>query len=1108
MNQPHKVLGIVKLATGRRVTIGMLTVAVIVFGFVSLSRLKLNLLPELSYPSLTVRTDLPGAAPEEVENLVTKPIEEAVSVIKNVRQVRSVSRPGESDVTLEFAWGTDMDYSGVDVREKIDALELPTEAKRPVLLRFDPSTEPVMRFGLTGIPKDMQAASAADAGIQQLRYLRTYSDQDLTKALEAVDGVGAVKVSGGLEDEVHVLVDQGKLAELHLTNAEISDKLKAENVNLSGGLLQQGNQKLLVRTVNEFQSVGDIAEAIVATRDNRPIYLRDVAAVDRSYKERQAITRINGSESVELAIYKAGDANTVAVAKEVDRKIADLNQHLPGGLKLTKEYDQSVFISEAIGDVINAAIIGGMLAALVIFFFLRNVWSTVVVSIAIPVSVIATFIAMYAGHISLNMMSLGGISLAIGMLVDSSIVVLENISRHRAMGKGTIEAVQHGTSEVGGAITAATLTTIAVFFPLVFVTGIAGQLFRDQSLTVTYSVVFSLFAALTLIPMLVCLGVTGANKLKVEGTGEDRPRSLPQGRVTRFLYHIPRGGARGFSFVAKWTLIGFGAFSRLLSFVVGRPLRPVFNAFTHGYGRLEDAYPRVIRWALEHKARVLGVAAGSLVVALALLPTLGVELIPTLSQGEFQVKMTLPPGTPLTGSDAAIAQVEAAATQIPQVLTTYSVAGTGNRLDANPVDAGENTASLNVVLKPGTSKRVEAVVMDQLRQTLAHMPGINYKFEEPSLFTLSTPLEVEIVGYNLDTLKLVSNQVSAALAASPRFADVKSTMQSGQPEIQIHIDAARAAQLGLLSSDVANTVVSKVRGDVATRYTLHDRKIDVLVRNRDDQRANIDDIRSLIVNPGAAQPVPLSAVADVDLAEGPGEIRRTAQQRVALVSANIGQGDLGGAAAEASALVAKISLPSGVFVRVAGQNEEMQSSFRSMQFALILAIFLVYLVMAAQFESLIHPLVIMFSVPLALVGAVLALFITHTTISVVVFIGLIMLAGIVVNNAIVLVDLVNQLRVRGMERDMALVEAGRSRLRPIVMTMLTTTLGLLPMALGLGQGAEIRAPMAITVIGGILFSTLLTLVVVPVAYSLLDRKSDQEVAEAGREGAAHEGSHP
>ncbi|HEU5399450.1 MAG TPA: efflux RND transporter permease subunit, partial [Gammaproteobacteria bacterium] len=747
-----KVLGIVKLATERRVTIGMLTLAVIVFGFVSLSRLKLNLLPELSYPSLTVRTDLPGAAPEEVENLITKPIEEAVSVIKNVRTVRSVSRPGESDVTLEFTWGTDMDYAGVDVREKIDALELPTEAKRPVLLHFDPSTEPVLRYGLTGTPKDLSPTDGIDPKVQQLRYLRTYADQDLTKMLEAVDGVGAVKVSGGLEDEIHVFVDQGKLAELHLTNTEVGDRLKAENVNLSGGLLQQGNQKLLVRTVNEFQNLDDIAGSVVATKDGRPIYLKDVATVERGYKEREAITRINGDESVELAIYKAGDANTVSVSQAVASKIGDIQRHLPAGLKLVKEYDQAVFISQAIGDVINAAIIGGLLAALVIFFFLRNLWATVIVSIAIPVSVIATFIAMYAGHISLNMMSLGGISLAIGMLVDSSIVVLENISRHRHMGKDTTAAVREGTSEVGGAITAATLTTIAVFFPLVFVTGIAGQLFRDQSLTVTYSVVFSLFAALTLIPMLACLGVPGANKLKVEGSGEDRPRALPKGRVTRFLYHIPRGGAHAITFSFKWGVIGLRGLSGLLGRVCGFALRPAMNAFTRGYTYLEEGYPRLIRWALDHKFRVLGVAAASLLVALALLPTLGVELIPQLSQGEFQVKLTLPPGTPLSGSDAAVATVQAAAARLPQVLTTYSVAGTGNRLDANPVDAGENTASLSVVMKPGLGHREEDRTMAALRTTLNQMPGITYKFEEPSLFTLSTPLEVEIVGYNMDTL--------------------------------------------------------------------------------------------------------------------------------------------------------------------------------------------------------------------------------------------------------------------------------------------------------------------------------------------------------------------
>ncbi|HET7649398.1 MAG TPA: efflux RND transporter permease subunit [Gammaproteobacteria bacterium] len=1103
MNAP-KILGIVKLATSRRVTIGMVTLAVLVFGFVALARLKLNLLPELSYPTVTVRTELPGAAPEEVENLVTKPIEEAVSVIKNVRQVRSVSRPGESDVTLEFTWGTNMDYAGVDVREKIDALELPVEAKRPVLLRFDPSTEPVMRYGLIGTPDVLKDAKTPDAEMRKLKYLRTYADQDLTKALEAVDGVGAVKVSGGLEDEVEVLVDQGKLAELHLSIADIAAKLQAENVNLSGGLLEQGNQKLLVRTVNEFRNVSDIANAVVAVRDGQPVYLKDVATVERGFKERKAITRINGKESVELDIYKAGDANTVAMARAVDQAVARLTPHLPAGLKLVKTYDQSVFISAAIGDVINAAIIGGLLAALVIFFFLRNLWATIIVSITIPVSVIATFIAMYAGHITLNMMSLGGISLAIGMLVDSSIVVLENISRHRGMGKATVAAVEEGTSEVGGAITASTLTTIAVFFPLVFVTGIAGQLFRDQSLTVTYSVVFSLLAALTLIPMLAVLGVASSNTLHVDGKGPNPARAEPRNRFTRALYLIPRGCAWLFSFISRWLVKGLLLTYRVSGRAFGWLLNPVMNGFHAGYGYLENGYPRLIKWALTHKTTVIGIALASFALALAILPTLGVELIPQLSQGEFQVRLTLPPGTPLVQTDVAVQRVQQAAAKLPGIATTYSVAGTGDRLDANPVDAGENVGTVNVVLHDGATRADENRAMSELRTTLSQIPGLSYKFERPSLFTLSTPLEVEVVGYNLATLQQVSDRIARLLATSSRLTDIKNSMQAGQPEIQIHIDPARAAQLGMTTSDIANVVVAKVRGDVATRYTLHDRKIDVLVRNRADQRANLGDIRNLIVNPDGNKAVPLSAVADVNLSSGPAEIRRVGQERVAVISANIARGDLGSAASEARNLLSTLTLPSGVVVRVAGQNEEMQSSFDSMQLALGLAIFLVYLVMAAQFESLVHPLVIMLSVPLALVGAVFALFITHTTISVVVFIGLIMLAGIVVNNAIVLIDLVNQLRARGMPRDEALVEAGRSRLRPIVMTMLTTTLGLLPMALGIGQGAEIRAPMAITVIGGILFSTLLTLIVIPVAYALLDRKLDlpATVATPAEEGSA------
>ncbi|MEJ2516235.1 MAG: efflux RND transporter permease subunit [Gammaproteobacteria bacterium] len=468
---------LIDLATERRITIVMFTVAVVLFGFVSLSRLKVNLLPDLSYPTLTVRTELSGAAPLEVENLLTKPIEESVGVIKNVRQVRSVSRAGQSDVTLEFLWGTDMDVAGVEVREKLDILELPLEASRPLLLRFDPASEPIQRLAFM----DTGATGPADDPVR-LRTLRRFAEDQLKNDLESVEGTAAVKVSGGLEDEIQILVDQEKIAQLGISIQTVAGRLRAENVNLSGGRLEQGSQRFLVRTINEFQTVGEIADAIVATPGGRPVYLRDVAQVSRGFKEREAITRVNGRESVELAVYKEGDANTVQVASRINERVEALQENLPGGTELTVVYDQSRFISDAISQVRSAAIVGGILAVLVLYAFLRDARATFIIGVAIPVSVIGTFLLMYASDVSLNIMSLGGIALAVGMLVDNSIVVLENIVRKKESGAGVVEAARQGTGEVAGAVTASTLTTIAVFFPMVFVTGIAGQLFRDQAL--------------------------------------------------------------------------------------------------------------------------------------------------------------------------------------------------------------------------------------------------------------------------------------------------------------------------------------------------------------------------------------------------------------------------------------------------------------------------------------------------------------------------------------------------------------------------------------------------------------------------------------------------
>ena len=1054
---------LIEIATERRVTIVMFTIAIVLFGMVSLSRLKVNLLPDISYPTVTVRTELTGAAPVDIENLLTKPIEESVGVIRNVRQVRSVSRSGQSDVTLEFLWGTDMDVAGVDVREKVDILDLPLEAGRPLLLRFDPSSEPIMRLSLL---RKLDAGSEGENSSEaNLKTLRRLAEDRIKNDLEAEEGTAAVKVSGGLEDEVQIQVDQQKLSQLGISIQQIAERIRAENVNLSGGRLEEGSQRFLVRTINEFQTVEEFAGAIIANVAGRPVYLRDVATVTRGFKDREAITRVNGRESVELAVYKEGDANTVQVANRIEQRLERIRESLPDELELVTIHDQSKFISAAIQQVTSAALIGGLLAIMVLYGFLRDSRPTAIIAISIPVSVIGTFLLMYSNDVSLNIMSLGGVALAVGMLVDNAIVVLENIVRKREQGESILDAARNGTAEVSTAVIAATLTTIAVFFPMVFISGIAGQLFRDQALTVTFALIFSLIVALTLIPMLAALG-TGA---RYEESGE----YSPPGRFTRIVAHVVRMLGVAFAGVA-WLF-------RTILWVPSRLLQGFFAI-------VAKAYLPLLHWSLNHRAVVIGGAAGIFAATMLLIPRLGTELIPQLSQGEFDVDLRLSPGAPLVETDRAIQAAYAATREIDDVELSYSVAGTGNRLDANPVDSGENTGTLSLILKSGSGRAEETMAMDALREELASLPGVQYEFSRPALMSFASPLQIEVSGFDLTGLETANQALIRELAASGRFIDLKTTIELGNPEIQILFDQERAASLGLAVRDIADRVVANVRGELATRYTWRDKKIDVLVRSVDTRQASIDEIRSLIVNPSAERPVTLDAVADVRIARGPAEIRRVAQERVAIITANLAYGDLGAAATEANAIINRTVLPNGITAMVSGQNEEMQDSFRSMQFALALAIFLVYLVMASQFESLVHPFVILFTIPLALVGAVLALYVTGTTVNVVAFIGVIMLAGIVVNNAIVLVDLINQLQASGVEKMAAIVEAGTARLRPILMTTLTTALGLLPMAIGVGEGAEVRTPMAITVIGGLLVSTMLTLVVIPVVYSLMDRK--------------------
>jgi len=1057
---------LIDFAIRRRVTVIMCTAAVALFGLVSLARLKVNLLPDLSYPTLTVRTELPGAAPLEVETLVTRPVEETVGIIRNVRQVRSVSRSGQSDVILEFVWGTDMDLAGIDVREKLDLLQLPLDAQRPLLLRFDPSSEPVMRLAFLDT-----AEGPGEESVERLKALRRFAEDRLKPDLEAVEGSAAVKVSGGYEDEVQVIVDQQKLAQLGLSIDAVTRRIRAENVNLSGGRLEQGMQRFLVRTLMEFETIEEMANSIIATRDGQPIYLRDVATVSRGYKDREAITRVDGRETIELAVYKEGDANTVQLATGVTTRLDELAKSLPDGTEVRPVYDQSQFISSAIGEVKTAAALGGLLAILVLYAFLRDARATLITGIAIPVSVLGTFVLMYAFDVTLNIMSLGGIALAVGMLVDSAVVVLESIVRRREEGMSRPEAASRGTKDVAMAVTASTLTSIAVFFPMVFITGVAGQLFKDQSLTVTFALVLSLVVALTLVPMLAA----GRPAVPADALAPDGTSAQPRRRLDRVF------GALGNALRTLWRWVG-----RITKLALS-PLVALAQALMRWADR---HYPRALSWALDRPGVVIGFAAGLFLVTMLLIaPRLGTELIPQMAQGEFNVDLRLPPGSPLEQTDRALLAAQQASTELGNVALAYSVAGTGNRLDANPVDAGENTGRLSITLASGAGRTEEDVAMLEMRGNLDEIPGVQYRFSRPSLFALATPLEVVVSGYDLERLKLASEQIRLRMVEDGRFSDVKTTAEAGNPEIQIIFDQERAAQLGLVVRDIADRVVNSVRGEVATRYKLRDKQIDVLVRSVDTRASSVEEVRSLIVNPGSAYPVPLSAVADVQLAIGPAEVRRQGQERVALISANLAEGDLGSAVTALEQIVAEVELPVGTTAFLSGQSEEMKDSFRSLQFVMLLAVFLVYLVMASQFESLLQPFVILLTIPLAVIGAVWALWLTGTTVNVVAYIGLIMLAGIVVNQSIVLIDAVNQARERGLPKREAIMEAGKHRLRPILITKLTTILGLLPMAIGIGEGAEVRAPMAITVIGGVLLTTFLTLLVIPAVYYVVDRKA-------------------
>lgn len=1285
--------GLFGLTTRRPVAILMIVVAVVVFGLVSYNRLSLDLMPDITYPTLTIRTEYPGAAPEEVENLVSRPIEEAVGVVDNLVDISSISKSELSDVVLEFSWGTDMSAATQDVREKLDPVYFPDGVGKPIILRYDPSMDPVMRLGVYGT--------------DDLYLLRKICDEDVKRDLEGIPGVAAVKVKGGLEEEIRVELDEKRLASLGIDIGTVNQRLSGENINLAGGKLKEGEAEYLVRTFNEFKDLDEIGDVVIGRLNGVSVRVSDLGRVVRGHKEREVITRVDGRESVEIEIYKEADANAVEVARRVreavygtqkqrafvremkeaptgapeeegggtsgdgkgeyrgrgkgarselrdikrkrayDEALRDemtdfLTYRLPEGIDVVTLSDQSVFIENSVDEVRNTALIGGLLAVVVLFLFLRRLTTTLIVGVSIPVSIVATFACMHIAGVSLNIMSLGGLALGVGMLVDNSIVVIESIFRCREEGDGVVQSALRGVREVSGAVTASTLTTIAVFFPIVFVEGIAGQVFGDMSLTVVFALLMSLAVSLFVIPMLASRRIEEAagdglrdrlgrshilrfHVLEGRGPEESRPegpqpadagkrmalsvlflgelagkilrllgtagelvvkaaaglllpilllfRLLPSRRfrglpdswtrrlgedrglllgryagvgsawegilafrsqedflrgieVLRRFFSAGRGSeentairvaVRGLAvllflpgllyillrylFQHLFTVIGKACLLVVLAaivlvesifFMLAALLRPlvtlVLRGFDLGYGWLSGTYPRVLRSAIDHPGSVALAAGVPFVVSLfVLLPRLGRELIPEVHRGEFNIDVSMPVGTPLVRTLDAVEPVEDLVLSRDEVDEVATVVGVEKK--SNPsAEEGENTAKLTVMLNGGGGMvEEEERLIHYLRGRLSAIPDMEVKISRPSLFSFRTPVEVEIEGYDLGTLERISREVADRMAEVPGLSDVKAHIQRGYPEVQIRYDREQLARYGLSVFDVASMVRNKVLGDVATEYREEDREVDLRVRLRDSDKRSVEDLRRLVVNPGGEIPIPLSAVADVRVEEGPSEIRRVDQQRAALITANLDGLDLGSATRAISGILHGMAMPEDFIYHIGGQNREMETSMDSLLFAMMLAIFLVYVVMASQFESLVLPFVIIFTIPLALIGVVLALYALGISISVMVFIGLIMLVGIVVNNAIVLIDYINTLRGRGMAKVEAIVLGGKVRLRPILMTTATTVLGLLPMALGMGEGAEIRTPMAVTVIAGLISATLLTLIVIPTIYNLVAR---------------------
>lgn len=1030
-------------AVKRPITILMVVIAILIIGGVSLNRLSVDLYPDIELPIVATIVNYEGVGPEEMEQLITRPVEESVSGLPGIKQVTSTSSRGSTMVIAEFNYGTDMDYSEMKVREKVDAVKsfLPDGASSPMVIRFNLEMMPIMMMGVTG---DREAYE-----------IKEITEEKIIPYLERIDGVASVEISGGETREIQVLVDAYKLQSMGLSVSDIQGVIAAENTNHSSGTVTQGQKDYLLRIKSEFESLEDLGNVLVPLKTGGTIQLRYIADIEDTFAKMTMYSFLNGQNSIGLNIYKQSDANTVGVSEKVNAELEKIKGTLPSGVEVLTAYDSAEFINLSIGNVINNGFFGALFAVIVLYLFLRNIRSTLIIGTAIPISIVATFILMFFSGTTINILSLGGLALGIGLMVDSSIVVLENIYRYRTEKKYPRErAAIFGTREVASAVVASTITTICVFLPLVFVQGLSSQLFRPMSLTVTFSLFASLMVSLTFIPMLASkLLVINRTDLGEELQEIEEDCSKDDSKVT---------------FISKIA-------------------RKISDKFQEVNNSLKEKYANVLDKALNNRKKVIwGTVAGILVSVLIFAAFVGKEFIPAADSGYFSVDLKLARNTVIDETKLATEKVEYILSDIDEIDQVFVSVGGGNMMMGG--GGSSRTSNLMVRMKPlNERERSVSEVMDEVRDKTADMAGVEISVSsEGGGMGTGAPISIEIKGSDLTVLQELSEEIAAKIKLVPNTREVTTSFDKGTPEIEVIIDRDKASAYGLSTYQVAGALRQNISGVTATKYREKGNEYDVKIMLYEEQRADLEAAKRIMIPTPLGFSVPLEEVSETIFTEGPSSISRKDQSRIATITGDISGRDLASVSADISTALEDLILPSGYSIEFGGSNQEMVEAFTNLALALLLAVILVYMVMASQFEALLHPFVIMFSIPPTFIGITLGLFLTGRNFGVTAFIGVIMLAGIVVNNAIVLVDYVNTLRKSGMEKMEALKEAGQTRFRPILMTTMTTILALIPQTIGIGEGAELMAPMATVVVFGLLFSTLITLVLVPVVYYSMD----------------------